>query len=75
MMTDTAFRLKIGNIEIECEGASSFIKEELVGLMENITALFEAHRDTLSVDTLKALSEEPDQGGKAYRSAMFQAAS
>jgi hypothetical protein len=51
MTENTAkIRMKVGAIEIEYEGVSSFLKEELVALMEKTVALCAKHRNTLPVN-------------------------
>lgn len=40
-MTASRIRIKMGQIEVECEGSEQFLKKELPDLLESVTRLYE----------------------------------
>ncbi len=49
-MTTSKIRIKMGQIEVECEGSEQFLKKELPDLLESVTRLYEQSGGGIAAD-------------------------
>lgn len=47
MVSESKIKIKMGLVEIEYEGSSSFLKEELIDLVESVSRLYQENKSSL----------------------------